>query len=81
MTTEEKLDEILKWVQDLKDEVDIFLGNTTNGYTDRQLYDMRKILKWDQLSEATGIPRSTLVYRVNKYKELIGKADKEMNNK
>ena len=76
MITDDKLDEILEGIKDLKDQVDRFVGNTTNGYTDRQLYDMKKILKWDQLAEATGISRSTLFYRVNKYKDLIGDADK-----
>lgn len=72
MNADEKMDRILQIIQEIKDEMDKFVGNTTNGYTDRQLYDMKKVLKWDKLAEATGIPRSTLFYRVNKYKETIG---------
>ena len=82
MSTEEKLDEILEWLKDLNDKVDRYVGNTTNGYTDRQLYDMKKVMKWDDLAAATGITRSTCFYRVKQYKELIGEVDKkEKTNK
>lgn len=51
----------------LKDIVEI--EQNRRVYTSEELADMKKNMSWQSLAKRTGIPISTLQYRVRKYKQ------------
>lgn len=41
-------------------------------YTDTEIFELKKELSWSQMVKYTGMPRSTLMWHYNKYKEAHG---------
>jgi predicted nucleic acid-binding Zn-ribbon protein len=41
-------------------------------YTDTEIFELKKELSWSQMVKYTGMPRSTLIWHYNRYKEAHG---------
>lgn len=58
----------LEQVEDALGEI-VEIEQNRRVYTSEELADMKKNMSWQSLAKRTGIPISTLQYRVRKYKQ------------
>ena len=59
-----RLDKVEAVLQDI-----VTIEKDRRVYTSEELADMKKNMSWQSLAKRTGIPISTLQYRVRKYKQ------------
>ena len=71
---DDSLERVQKTTDEIKDEViklNELRETEKHGYSDEEIYRLKKVMSWCRLSEKTDIPTSTLQYRYRRYLKKI----------